>query len=230
MPLARRSVASRLASQASWSSSWLRRLSRSGSTASWIRPPSVRERGGVSSRVWRSLAASSASSGQGRARACSGALLGLASWAASRGRRSRPSARATRSRADAVPAPARPARRSRSAMGRSSRRTARRRGRPATSSLTPPWRLRMAARSTSGASIQRRRQRPPMAVWVRSSAQSRDPCSWPPSWVRVSSRLRRVAASSTRASPVCQLVGRSRGTRAWVVAGALLGLRLVSSR
>ena len=96
-------------------------------------------------------------------------------------------------------------------MGRSKRRKACRNGRLLTIWLTLAWRVRMIEGSISGASIQRRRQRAPMAVRVRSIAQSSEPWNWLSRWVAVSSRLRRVWASSTSASPGKQVIGRSKG-------------------
>ena len=70
-----------------------------------------------------------------------------------------------------------------------------------TSSLTAARRRRMALSESSGISTQERSIREPMGVLVWSSTQRRLPFFSPVRWLLVSSRLRRVAQSSSMYLP-----------------------------
>ena len=115
----------------------------------------------------------------------------------SRGRRPRPPARATRSRAPAVPYTTREMSRSRSVTSRRQAAISSRAMAFPARSATASRRLLIGTGDRRGRSIQERISRPPMAVLVLSSTHSSEPFFSLARMVSVSSRLRRAVRSSS---------------------------------
>ncbi len=196
----------------------------------WRRLSSRRSRSSSSSRLYagamkppsRALSGSSGASARpsrpvrpvSLSRPSSATISSAGNAAAAASRRARnasaaatPSRIAARSRGPPRPRLKRAKGRSRSGAARSAARVSARVSARSTNHATMSWRAAIAAGSVSGATNQPVRVRAPAPVAVRSIVASRLPLR-SPARVRVSSRLRAVAASISMTAPARRWVSR----------------------